>query len=379
MLQHKKLPHNVLNAKFHEAEAKIIAHAGEAGAITLATNMAGRGTDIQLAAGVAGLGGLKVLGTERHESRRIDRQLRGRCARQGDPGTSKFYVSLEDDLMRLFASRGPLAALLDRTFHEGDMLAHPLLNRSIAGAQKKVEEQNYAIRRRLLQYDDVLNLQREVIYGLRNEVLHGGSPREIIWEMLEPVLVEILDGGQLAEAVGRVEMLFPVTLSPDELEKLPATDRPGAVLERVKKAYGEKAEMEDGEALCQLERLILLRAIDRQWQGHLTEMDDLRHSVGLRSYAQKNPLYEYKAAAFTQFEQLMCRMRRDVAYALFRSASSLEAFQKLIRRFGAGNPAAPMRELPRVVDERIPRSAAAGRNELCPCGSGRKFKKCCGK
>ncbi|MDR2577147.1 MAG: SEC-C domain-containing protein [Puniceicoccales bacterium] len=396
MLQMKKLPHTVLNAKFHETEAKIIAKAGSIGAITIATNMAGRGTDIRLAEGVCDRGGLRVIGTERHESRRIDRQLRGRCARQGDPGSSKFYISLEDDLMRLFASRGPIAALLDRTFREGDVLAHPLLSRSIASAQKKVEQQNYAVRKRLLQYDDVLNAQREVIYTLRNGVLHGEKPKDIIEELLTDHLSEILafdaaNEQDLEEAVQNLQILFPMEISADDLRSRGAGERVALLLERIWTAYAVKEEVEDSATIQHLERFILLRAIDRHWQMHLTEMDELRHSVSLRSYAQKNPLYEYKNEAFARFEQLMRSVRRDVAFSLFRSASSLENVQKILRTIrpsmeNSGDESENLQNPQKTVHLRPSHgvrnfsapSSPAGRNELCPCGSGKKYKKCCG-
>ncbi|MDR0340339.1 MAG: preprotein translocase subunit SecA [Puniceicoccales bacterium] len=387
MLQGKKLPHTVLNAKFHEAEAKIIAKAGAVGAITIATNMAGRGTDIRLSEGVVALNGLRVIGTERHEARRIDRQLRGRCARQGDPGESQFYVSLEDDLMRLFAGRGPIAALLDRTFREGDMLAHPIVNRSIANAQRRVEQQNYAMRRRLLQYDDVLNAQREVIYSLRDNVLREEKPRTIIDELLREELGRICDfeeeeSARAEEAAQRSGMLFPVAVKAEELLRLDRSGRVELLMGRVWAAYEVKERLEDPEILLRLERLALLRSIDRHWQEHLTEMDDLRSSVGLRGYAQKNPLYEYKAEAFDHFRRMMEEIARSVAYVLFRSASSVEKLQEVLGtiRFGMeGAQSAPLSaEKPRGRPTQRRAQSAAGRNDSCPCGSGKKYKKCCG-
>jgi preprotein translocase subunit SecA len=390
MLQARHLPHTVLNAKFHEAEARIVAQAGAVGAITIATNMAGRGTDIRLADGVAALGGLKVLGTERHESRRIDRQLRGRCARQGDPGSSKFYISLEDDLMRLFASRGPIAALLDRTFHEGDVLAHPLLNRSIGNAQRRVEQQNYGIRRRLLEYDDVLSVQREILYGLRNEVLRAENPRPTLEEFLRDHLRSLFqaveDGAATLEAtLAQLAITFPIAVEEKFVEPLDREERVAAVLDRVFLAYRMKEDLENPDDLRRLERLLLLHSIDRHWQGHLTAMDDLRRGVGLRSYAQKNPLFEYKAEAFQQFVQLMDAVRRDVAHGLFRSATSLQTFQtlleKIYRNRSGGNipQPAPGNDAPRpAAAAAVPKSATVGRNDACPCGSGKKYKKCCG-
>jgi preprotein translocase subunit SecA len=341
MLQHNGLPHTVLNAKFHEMEANIIAKAGAIGAITIATNMAGRGTDIKLADGAAELGGLLVLGTERHEARRIDRQLRGRCARQGDPGSSKFYISLEDDLMRLFANRGAIGAMLERTFKEGDVLTHPLLNRSIGHAQKKIEQQNYSIRKRLLQYDDVLNTQREVIYSLRNSVLRDGDSRPVLWEFVGDFIARFLaDGQNPKNAVAATDRsiydplrgIFPIKFTDEELTPMDDTQRQKFLIERVREAYAVKEKIEDAVSLRRLEKIILLRAIDTHWQQHLSAMDDLRHSVGLRAYAQKNPLYEYKTEAFAQFEDLLHAIHRDVAFAMFRSATSLNAFRNLVRQ-----------------------------------------------
>ncbi|MDR2677028.1 MAG: preprotein translocase subunit SecA [Puniceicoccales bacterium] len=340
MLQHNNLPHTVLNAKFHEMEANIVARAGAIGAITIATNMAGRGTDIKLAEGAAELGGLLILGTERHEARRIDRQLRGRCARQGDPGSSKFYVSLEDDLMRLFANRGAIGAMLERTFKEGDVLTHPLLNRSIAHAQKKIEQQNYSIRKRLLQYDDVLNTQREVIYSLRNSILRDADSRPVIWEFVGDFIARFLADGcdaknghdPMASPFDPLRAIFPIKFTDEELAPMDNICRQKFLVQRVQEAYAVKEKVEDATSLRRLEKIILLRAIDAHWQQHLSAMDDLRHSVGLRAYAQKNPLYEYKTEAFAQFEELLRAIHRDIAFALFRSATSLDAFRHLFRQ-----------------------------------------------
>lgn len=369
MLQHSKLPHSVLNAKFHETEANIIARAGERGAITIATNMAGRGTDIKLGEGVDQLGGLKVLGTERHESRRIDRQLRGRCARQGDRGSSKFFISLEDDLMRLFASRGPISALLDRTFKEGDVLAHPLLNRSIASAQKKVEQQNYAIRKRLLEYDDVLNRQREVIYLLRNEMLRAEAPLTIIWDLLEEEIRETLEKSvDSAAAIDKLNYLFPLNLDPSILDRPTTDDCVAAILERLRLAYRAKQSIEDHDELQWLERLTFLQSLDRRWQDHLSQMEDLRRNVGLRGYAQKNPLYEYKAEAFTSFEELIGAIRQDTAFLLFRSASNEASFRSLLQRLQEEN-----------FSGARDRTSAAGPGTLDHCNGEKKRKKCCRK
>ena len=401
MLRRANIPHTVLNAKYHQQEAEIVSRAGIPGAVTIATNMAGRGTDIKLGEGVREKGGLFVVGTERHESRRIDRQLRGRCARQGDPGLTKFFISLEDDLMRLFASAGPLSRLMEKSLREGEELEHPLLNRSIESAQKKVEQQNYSIRKRLLQYDDVLNQQREIIYGIRNDALQNDEPRDVIFEMVEEEISARAEGsgvdGKASDAsqlmdglVGWLNGHFPVAIKREELEEVEFDQAVDMILERVKKAYSLKQAIEDKEALKGLERYLLLNAIDNHWQDHLTEMEDLRRSVGLRSYGQKDPLVEYKGEAFQYFEELIDNIRLQVCTSLFRSATNLVALENIkamltrnTRTEGPGTETdAPAglgdREvkLPKIpVKREFPK---VGRNQPCPCGSGKKYKHCHG-
>lgn len=345
MLRREKIPHTVLNAKFHEKEAEIVALAGQAGAVTISTNMAGRGTDIKLGEGVAELGGLFVIGTERHESRRVDRQLRGRCARQGDPGVSRFFISLEDNLMRLFAGSGPIAALLDRTFKEGDELEHPLLNRSIESAQKKVEAYNYAIRRRLLQYDDVLNKQREIIYSMRNQVLAAKDMRSLLFSMIESEIRNrlgscltspkdtFIDNPLLEGALQALNIYFPIALKVKDFENFSSLDEAVEfVLEKVKLAYSVKVESE-GDTMTDIEQYVILHAIDTNWQDHLTEIEELRRSIGLRGYGQKDPLNEYKHEAFSFFETLLSQIHRDVCSRIFRSAASQNSLQEMLARF----------------------------------------------
>ncbi len=427
MLRRVNITHAVLNAKYHQQEADIVARAGQRGAVTIATNMAGRGTDIKLGDGVAELGGLYVIGTERHESRRIDRQLRGRCARQGDPGLSKFFISLEDDLMRLFASAGPLARIMEKSMLEDEELAHPLLNRSIESAQKKVEQQNFSIRKRLLQYDDVLNQQREIIYSIRNDALHSDEPRSVIFELVGEEIADRLEAaglgakaGPVAQAlesfIGWLNSHFPVGLRLEELEKLSLDDARALVMERIGQAYALKENVENRDALTHLERYLLTNAVDNHWQEHLTEMEDLRRSITLRSYGQKDPLVEYKSEAFRYFEELMDNIRLQVCTSVFRSATNLIALENIklmLARsaklegpgtadatasaaparslaaparaaFGAAadraqDPAGGRREikLPQVTIKReVPK---VGRNEPCPCGSGKKYKNCHGR
>ncbi len=410
MLKRVNIAHTVLNAKFHAKEADIIACAGQKSAVTIATNMAGRGTDIKLGEGIAALGGLFVLGTERHESRRIDRQLRGRCARQGDPGKSKFFVSLEDDLMRLFANAGPIGSFLEKSMAEDEELAHPLLNRSIESAQKKVEQHNYSIRRRLLQYDDVLNRQREIIYGIRNEAITASSPRGTIFEMLSDEIDERIESleskssGKEADSenfqsfLSWLNLHFPVALKEEVIRGKHGAELKKFVLEKVQQAYQEKEALTAKDALGSvlgpmemLERYVLVSAIDKNWQDHLTEMEDLRHSVGLRGYGQKDPLSEYKNEAYGFFEEMMKQVRHEVCMQLFRSNVNRNAFQQtmafLSNTIKESHPTveedeAKAKEEPEMSLPTPIRNQTAhpkvGRNDPCPCGSGKKYKKCCG-
>ncbi len=342
LLTKNRVAHNVLNAKQHQREAEIIALAGQRGAVTIATNMAGRGTDIRLGEGVRELGGLYVLGTERHESRRVDRQLRGRCSRQGDPGRSRFLVSLEDDLMRLFSNAGIISSMLEKSFKEGKPLEHPLLNRSIGTAQKRVEGQNYSIRKRLLQYDDVLNQQRQIVYSVRNRALHSDAPREALLELVSEEVEDRLgpvfpEGGaaDAREATAFCDWFltsFHLRLDPEELLCRTLEQTRELAVGRVRQFQAGRESHEPAEMLRYLERHVVLRAVDRNWQNHLTEMEDLRRGVGLRTYAQKDPLNEYKAEAFRAFERLMRQLRNDVCTGLFRIATSMDALEVLMRR-----------------------------------------------
>jgi len=342
MLTLARIPHKVLNAKHHEQEADIVAMAGQNGAVTIATNMAGRGTDIRLGDGVRELGGLYVLGTERHESRRVDRQLRGRCSRQGDPGHSRFLVALEDDLMRLFSNAGIISSLLEKSFKEGEPLEHPLLDRSIGTAQKRVEGQNYSIRKRLLQFDDVLNHQRQIVYGLRNRTLHEADTRanllSVVGEEIEerlktayPDLDATPDRAGAEAFVAWFVSTFPIRLAVEELLPLNHDLATACVTKKVAELQKSREASESPEMLNYLERHLLLRSIDRNWQNHLTEMEELRRAVNLRGYAQKDPLNEYKTEAYRAFVDLMRQLRTDVCSSLFRTASSMEALEAILR------------------------------------------------
>jgi preprotein translocase subunit SecA len=421
LLKRERIIHSVLNAKFHEQEAEIISRAGQRGSVTIATNMAGRGTDIKLGDGIPEVGGLYVIGTERHESRRIDRQLRGRCARQGDPGMSKFFLSLEDDLMRLFLQGNLASKLMEGSMKEGEELAHPWLNRSIESAQKKVEQQNFSIRKRLLQYDDVLNQQREVIYGIRNSAINSERPKDTIFEMIEEEIATRLDNAGLMQKdgasqasidgfTGWMNQTFPVGL---KVSEVPHSGDPVEVakglIERVKQCYSVKESCEVPEALGSLERYVVINAIDHHWQEHLTDMEELRRAIGLRSYGQKDPLLEYKGEAFKYFEEMMGNVRLQICTGLFRNATNLDAFENMLSILARGarlqgpetaaSPqitttvtatapralpapeAAPAEEpeiqLPKVTIRR--EAPKVGRNDPCPCGSGKKYKQCCGK
>ena len=383
MLAMARVPHKILNAKHHEQEADIVALAGQRGAVTIATNMAGRGTDIRLGEGVRELGGLYVLGTERHESRRVDRQLRGRCSRQGDPGRSRFLVSLEDDLMRLFANAGIISSMLEKSFKEGEPLEHPLLNRSIGTAQKRVEGQNYTMRKRLLQYDDVLNQQRKIVYALRNRTLSAPDSRTTILDVVGEEIESRLSlafpdpkGSADAKSVGAFTQwyvaTFHLSITPDEILSRTLLQATEFALKKVADLQNSREAHEDKAILEYLERHILLRAIDRNWQNHLTEMDELRRGVGLRGYAQKDPLNEYKAEAFKAFELLMQQLREDTCRGLFRTASSMEALESLMRRAQgqviASGPAEPTQPIAASSPSAAPAAAPAAKPEKTRAG-----------
>src|SRR5436309_2294037 len=343
MLKREKIPHNVLNAKYHMQEAEIVARAGQAGTVTISTNMAGRGTDIKLGEGVPEGGGLYVIGTERHESRRIDRQLRGRCARQGDPGATRFYVSFEDDLMRNFGAADRMTKIMERFgLEEGQELEHRWLNKSVETAQKRVEQRNYLARKRTLDFDDVMNNQREVVYAYRNETIDSEEPRKLIYEVIDeavPTKVkEYLGTGKPGEDANYAGLLqwvnttFPLGLTKDRAQFETRDPEANAqfLIEKIKDAYQRKSSHEEPTAVKSLERYIILNAIDRLWQEHLYAMDALREGVYLRAYAQKDPLIEYKAEAYDMFVELMANIKNEVLHNLFRSTSNLQAFENFL-------------------------------------------------
>lgn len=410
MLKREKIPHTVLNAKFHMQEAEIIARAGLRGAVTISTNMAGRGTDIKLGEGVAELGGLFVMGTERHESRRIDRQLRGRCARQGDPGLSRFYVSFEDDLMRNFGASDRMTKIMERFgIKEGEELEHPWLNKSVETAQKRVEQRNYLIRRRTLEFDDVMNQQRHVVYGYRNEVMDSEDPRIMIEEVIEEIVPKKVAAfleeqpGELPDEEGLLQWVhatFPLGLTREKADFSNRTvEENGVFLSTLlKEAYHKKSSSEDPMAREGLERFVMLNAIDRLWQEHLYAMDGLREAVNLRAYGQKDPLMEYKNEGYAMFVELMHNIKAEVLHNLFRSTSNLQAFETILANMphqflqqadplmptSVTTTSAPVEKESSEMEDVFAKSfqretPKIGRNDICPCGSGKKFKACCGR
>lgn len=385
LLKRQGIPHNVLNAKYHEKEAEIIAQAGQKEAVTIATNMAGRGTDIVLGEGVAELGGLHIIGTVRHESRRIDNQLRGRSGRQGDPGSSRFYLSLEDDLMRLFGSDN-IASIMDKLgMDEDEPIEHKLVTRSIEQAQKKVENRNFDIRKHVLEYDDVMNQQREVIYGQRRQILMGENMKENIFNMIE----KIIDHGLELHAD---EKLFPEEWNYDglieycedyfapqgklvkaELEKLTREELREHLLTVAQEAYDARETLFGVDNMRELEKVVMLKVVDGKWMEHLDAMDMLREGIGLRAYGQRDPLIEYKIEAYDMFQQMIESIQDDIVRYIYRVNIVTQPEDRLQQaHVNHGEEAAEQERQPIVNKEHI------GRNDLCPCGSGKKYKKCCG-
>ena len=408
-LKREKIPHSVLNAKYHRQEAEIIQRAGQKGAVTVSTSMAGRGTDIKLGNGVPELGGLSVIATERHESRRIDRQLRGRCARQGDHGESIFYISFEDDLMRNFGAADKMTSMMEKFgLKEGEELSHSWLNKSVQSAQKRVEQRNYTMRKRVLDFDDVMNEQRRIVYGLRNEIILTANPRDLVNKAIDKTIplkvsefLEVLDQDEEPDFSGLINWAnsnFPIGLKDndpmifDEDFGMVASK----LTDKIKDLYQIKTNHEEPEHLDGLERSILLGSIDRLWQEHLFSMDSLRESVSLRAQAQKDPLVEYKNEAYKIFKELMDNIDAEVVLSLFRSTTNIEAFKDFLRNLpmnqGRGEvpPSSTTSsaqsqtnsdpELEPQITLPVTRSAPKiGRNEPCSCGSGKKFKQCCGR
>ncbi len=397
MLKREGISHQVLNAKYHAQEAAIIARAGEKGAVTIATNMAGRGTDIKLGDGVPELGGLHILGTERHESRRIDNQLRGRSGRQGDPGSSQFFLSLEDDLMRKFGS-DTIKSMMGRFgLEEDEPIESRMVTRAIESAQKRMEANNFEQRRLVLQYDDVINQQREVIYKQRREVLERESLKDVILNMAESVIARLLErycpasevpeDWDLAGLVTEAERLFltPGRLRPEDLKRKEEAEIREMLLSEVQAQYEEK-EQELGEGLMrEFEKVVLLRNVDTQWMEHMDAMDQLRQGIYLRGYAQNDPLREYQFEGFAMFEEMIQRIEESTVQQIMKSqvtqnvqreavavAQPVPAAPQAVAATRTGTDDQPSKRQPIRVGPKI------GRNQPCPCGSGKKYKHCCG-
>ncbi len=397
MLKRKGVQHNVLNAKQHQKEAEVVQHAGELSAVTIATNMAGRGTDIKLGAGVVDKGGLYILGTERHESRRIDRQLRGRAGRQGDPGTSKFYLSLEDDLMRLFGS-DRISSVMERIgIKEGEVIQHPMISKSVERAQKKVEENNFSIRKRLLEYDNTMNSQREVIYSRRKKALQGDRLKSELLGLMEEMVDEIVEKNfedvnviAIREQVLQ-SLLVDIKLETEEFESLGEDGLKKRINDAAHDFYKRKEEMLGTELMARLERYAVLSVLDHKWKEHLREMDDLKEGIGLRAYGQKDPLIEYKGEAFKLFVELLNQIRNEsvsFAFKFFPQAAEevqrrrtapirmMESKQST-ENIGLSNR--PPQTNPEGKVQTVRVENKVGRNDPCPCGSGKKYKQCHGK
>ncbi|HHW71861.1 MAG TPA: preprotein translocase subunit SecA [Firmicutes bacterium] len=387
LLKKEGVPHQVLNAKYHEKEAEIIKLAGQRGMVTIATNMAGRGTDIVLGEGVVELGGLHVIGSERHEARRIDNQLRGRSGRQGDPGSSQFYVSMEDDLMRLFGSER-IMGIMDRLGWEEDQpIDHPQISKAIENAQKRVETRHFEIRRQVLEYDDVMNKQREVIYAQRRAVLLNENISEQISSIMGEVLNRLVQRHadekinreewdleairrQYAEDVGQ-----PCPLSPEELAELGPKGMGPALYEQARRVYERRMANYGPELQRHIEKLVLLQITDQKWMAHLSNMDDLREGIGLRAYGQRDPLIEYRLEAYQMFEDMVHAIQEDCMSMLFkvRLVGAEKAQPKDRLAEAQTNQGEEVQRTPRQVGQKV------GRNDPCPCGSGLKYKKCHGR
>ena len=385
-LKKKGIPHKVLNAKFHELEAEIIADAGQMGAVTIATNMAGRGTDIKLGDGVKELGGLKIIGTERHESRRIDNQLRGRAGRQGDPGESRFYISLEDDLMRLFGSERLMG--LFSAMPDGEQIEHKMLSNAIESAQKKIEGNNFGIRKNLLEFDRVNNEQREVIYKERRKVLDGENMRDTIYKMITDVVEKCVssiigDEGSpeewdIAELNNVIRPIIPIkkiVLSDEELKHASKDELIQRLKEEAVKVYEAKeAEFPEADQIREVERIILLKVIDRKWMDHIDDMDQLRQGIGLQAYGQRDPLVEYKMAGFDMFDEMIAGIQEDTIRLLYHVQVEQKVEREQVAKVTGTNKDESAAKAPKKREH-----AKVYPNDPCPCGSGKKYKQCCGR
>ena len=388
MLSKKKIPHKVLNAKFHELEAEIVAEAGQKNAVTIATNMAGRGTDIKLGEGVAELGGLRIIGTERHESRRIDNQLRGRSGRQGDPGESKFYLSLEDDLMRLFGSERVMSLYDTLKIPEGEEIQHKTISNFVEKAQKKIESNNFAIRKNLLEYDRVNNEQREIMYKERRRVLDGEDMHEVILKMLKDDINACVDTVCSSEAAPEewniveldnmireiIPFTEPITLTEHEIKKGDTEELKERLYNEAVELYHEKEkEFPSPEDMREIERIILLKVIDRKWTDHIDDMEQLKQGIGLQSLGQRDPVVEYKFAGYDMFNEMTRAFQEDTVKLLLRVKVEQKVEREEVNKVTGTNKDDTVSRGP------VKKAKKIGRNDLCPCGSGKKYKNCCGR
>ncbi|MPQ43566.1 preprotein translocase subunit SecA [Clostridium tarantellae] len=390
MLKRKGITHKVLNAKYHEQEAEIVSHAGELGNITIATNMAGRGTDIKLSEGVTEVGGLKIIGTERHESRRIDNQLRGRSGRQGDSGESRFYISLEDDLMRIFGSE-KLQGVVDKLgLQDDEAIESKMVSKSIENAQKKVEGNNFDVRKTLLGYDDVMNMQREVVYKQRSEVLEGMNLKEQVQEMIKSVIAQAVSSHltsdeddleeELKALIVYLEDMFSLDDSQlvyDEFKNLSNEEIVEKVFQIVKNLYEEKEQSVGEEQMREMERVVLLKVVDTKWMDHIDNMDHLKKGIGLRAYKQQDPAQAYQMEGSAMFSEMIENIKVDTVKYLYHIKVETSAPQR--ERVAQETSANHGGDSKSAKKEPIKKENKVGRNDECPCGSGKKYKACCGR
>ena len=387
MLKREGIPHTVLNAKFHEKEAEIVAQAGQHGAVTIATNMAGRGTDIKLDDDAKAAGGLKIIGTERHESRRIDNQLRGRAGRQGDPGESQFFISLEDDLMRLFGSEKLMSVFNALGVPEGEQIQHKMLTSAIEKAQEKIEYNNYGIRKNLLEYDQVNNDQREIIYKERMSVLNGDSMRDAIFKMIQDQVEKAVDTCISTEIPREEwdlhelnELLLPIIpLEPITEESISDVKNSKELKQHLKEKAvllyeAKETEFPEIEQFRELERVVLLKVIDRKWMDHIDDMDQLRQGIGLQAYGQRDPLVEYKMAGFDMFDEMISAIQEDTIRLLFHVQVEQKVEREQVAQVTGTNKDETAQSAPKKREH-----AKVYPNDPCPCGSGKKYKQCCGR
>ena len=387
MLKREGIQHTVLNAKFHELEAEIVAQAGQHGAVTIATNMAGRGTDIKLDDDAKAAGGLKIIGTERHESRRIDNQLRGRSGRQGDPGESQFFISLEDDLMRLFGSEKLMSVFTALGVPEGEQIQHKMLTSAIEKAQEKIEYNNYGIRKNLLEYDQVNNDQREIIYSERRKVLNGDSMRDAIFKMIQDQVEKAVDTC-ISNEIPREEwdlnelneLLLPIIpLEPITEESISDVKNMKELKQHLKEEAvllyeAKETEFPEIEQFRELERVVLLKVIDRKWMDHIDDMDQLRQGIGLQAYGQRDPLVEYKMAGFDMFDDMISSIQEDTIRLLYHVQVEQKVEREQVAKVTGTNKDDTAQNTPKKREH-----AKVYPNDPCPCGSGKKYKQCCGR